>query len=1096
MSINTEIYSQDFSTCVGNRSRIPGLKFSATFNKQETLGRFFTCLSSDSLEFFLPSDSLNSTEGVLDATVALLGDSFRAQVTISNTSLSFHRDFHLFSNYQLSLNGSSKLQAWDYLSLKVTGIFGKSGFNVNENALENKVKGLINDYVNVVARNTFQRLNVLQKTEDKMIAKISRLKFRLAQAENKTHLAVSRYLWALKAKQVALKDLKNAEEKLSNSSQELNQLKASLERLCPVIECPYVCVTGTFCNTCYKDLISKEQGLCPATCHNVLKQRVPPLSEGGLCLEEKCEHSGLNKAEFLKCNVNQLLKATVSIGITAGLSMIGVPPPIAYVASNAAVNAAYKYHETKSKKEAAGEGGKEVAKGVAMKDSKNLASKATARVTSPIASIGKDALLGSLIECVDYSDKWKCKDHINNCPKEVFNYKYVNIPYQCDISCQVNVVKDTIASPCCKEVNCASRIKKLKCQEKNTFCRIAREKAMSKLNAAEKEMLKPLLGLQQAKKVLNAAEIELAKSKLELESAKSKRDTLKRAHIAIAKAANISQRSNEQNRALIQDAINLAQLWNSTNRTCVAEIKEISFDVTLSSPSETLFPVKFKVTSARKEKTIFPIVNFASLNDSLGHTAKQIVKALFGNVNVVLRSGHPLNQVGSAQDKVRGKRTIDEKLLDVTPLVMLKRKCALVTNYQRALSDIISTLYDISRESLQLVDRLTNYTLEQKHAENQDFTVNVTQVAKLGLSSKDIDDSVKAVPADQEVINLVSLFELANVTNQDKVQAAMDMVFKSWEASMETVFNSTSLECIGFVDCLEDFVDNLFYLYQGVDIPGAVRLQKQITILGADVRRLLSHEDLSLAEASKTSLKILQMLRDIKDERVFCGIAPNITHNPAAMKDLKIGQTLELSCKATGDPEPSYRWRKNGALLPGNNKEILRMEKITANDSGNYSCEAYNHIKVEPSTPSYVVVHAPPTIVDQPPSNVNIPVNTRFYMRCNATSITQPLRFQWLFMPLNESGYSLVPNGNFSVLTVNFVKKQDEGFYKCNVSNPFDYTLSHRVRVRVLGFSLVVPSFGISFVIVGDNRSLNDAYKDSNKVNNGLNPFYANENFK
>lgn len=249
MSINTEIYSQDFSTCVGNRSRIPCLKFSATFNKQETLGRFFTCLSSDSLEFFLPSDSLNSTEGVLDATVALLGDSFRAQVTISNTSLSFHRDFHLFSNYQLSLNGSSKLQAWDYLSLKVTGIFGKSGFNVNESALENKVKGLINDYVNVVARNTFQRLNVVQKTEDKMIAKISRLKFRLAQAENKTHLAVSRYLWALKAKQVALKDLKNAQEKLSNSSQELNKLKASLERLCPVIECPYLCVTGTFCNT-------------------------------------------------------------------------------------------------------------------------------------------------------------------------------------------------------------------------------------------------------------------------------------------------------------------------------------------------------------------------------------------------------------------------------------------------------------------------------------------------------------------------------------------------------------------------------------------------------------------------------------------------------------------------------------------------------------------------------------------------------------------------------------------------------------------------------------------------------------------------------
>ena len=1096
MSVNTEIYSEDFSTCVSNQSSIPGLKLSATFKKQEALGRFFTCLSSDSLEIFLPSDSQNSTKGILDATVALLGDSFRAQVTISNNSLSFQRNVQLFGNYQLSLSGSSYLQSWDFLSLKVTGIFGKSSaLNGDQNALENKVKGLINDYINVVGRNTFQRLNVLHKTENKMKARIDKLKSRVVQAESNTRLAVSRYLWALKTKQAALKDLKNAEQKLSNSSQELNRVKASFESLCSVIECPYVCLTGTFCNTCYKDLISKEQGVCPATCHNVLKQRVPPFFEDGICLEEKCEHSGLNNAEFLKCNVDQLLKATLTTGVTAGLSMIGAPPPIAYVASNAVVNAAYKNHETKSTRKAAVAGGEEETKGVKDARIDKLASKATARVSSPVASIVKDTLLGSLLECVDYSDKWTCKNNINNCPKEVFKYTYTSIPYQCEISCQVNVVKDTIVSPCCQKVDCASRTKDLKCEEMNAFCRNAREKAMSKLNTAKKGVLKPLLGLQQAKKVLNAADIELAKRKLKLESAISKRDTLKRTHTAIEKAANISQKSSEQNRALIQDAINLAQLWNSTNGTCLVEIKEISFDVTLSSPSETQFPVKFKIASANEEKTIFPIFNFASLNDSLGQTAKQIVQALFGKVNIVLRSGHPLNQVASTQDK-KGKRVIDGRGLHVTPLVMFKKKCALVTNYQRALSDIIRTLYDISTESIHLVKNLTNHTFEQKHAEYQDFTVNVTQAAELGLSNKDIDDSVKAVPADKEVINLVSLFELANVTNYNKVQTAIDMVFRDWEASMETVFNRTSLECIGFIDCMEDFVDNMLYLYQGVDIPGAVPLQRQITILGAEVKSLLSNEDLSVTEAAEKSLRILQMLRDIKDENVFCAVAPNITHNPASFKDLKNGQTLELSCKASGDPAPSYRWKRNGIVLSGNNKETLRIEKVTRNDSGNYTCEAYNHIKVEASTPSYVVVHTPPTMVYQPPSNLNMPLNTRFYIRCNATSITKPLRYQWLFMPLNGDGYSLVPNGNFSVLTFNSVQEQEGGFYKCNVSNQFDYTLSRSVRVRILGFSLVVPSFGLSFEIVGDNRSLNDAYEDSSEVDNGGNSLHDNENFK
>lgn len=251
-----------------------------------------------------------------------------------------------------------------------------------------------------------------------------------------------------------------------------------------------------------------------------------------------------------------------------------------------------------------------------------------------------------------------------------------------------------------------------------------------------------------------------------------------------------------------------------------------------------------------------------------------------------------------------------------------------------------------------------------------------------------------------------------------------------------------------------------------------------------------------MAEAAEKSSRILQMLRDIKDENVFCAVAPNITLNPVPMKDLKIGQTLELSCKATADPTPSYRWRKNGILLQGSNTEYLRIEKVTTKDSGNYTCEAYNHVKVQMSTPSHIFVHAPPTLVYQPPSNMNIPVNTGFHMRCNATSITKPLRYQWLFMPINGDSYNLVPGGNFSVLNFDPVKKQGEGFYKCNVSNPFDYTLSHSVRLRVLGFSLVVPSLGLSFEIFGDNRSLHNAYEDSNKVQNGENPLYANENFQ
>jgi len=99
-------------------------------------------------------------------------------------------------------------------------------------------------------------------------------------------------------------------------------------------------------------------------------------------------------------------------------------------------------------------------------------------------------------------------------------------------------------------------------------------------------------------------------------------------------------------------------------------------------------------------------------------------------------------------------------------------------------------------------------------------------------------------------------------------------------------------------------------------------------------------------------------------------------------------------------------------------------------------------------------------------------------------------------MPSGGDGYSLVPNGNFSVLKFGYLQKHEEGFYKCNVSNPFDYTLSQGVQIRVLGFSLVVPSLGLSFEMTGDTKRLDSYYKKTKKANNGGTPPHVNQNFQ
>ena len=1102
MSINTEMYSEELEECYSDKT-VSGLKLSATFNQRKALGRFFTSVNSDSLKLFLPSYNQNNSYGILNTAVALLGDSFQAQVEISNTSIRFEQDINLFHTYRLSLYALSRLQPWDFFLLKVSGLFGISEPNGRHDALDDSLKEMINGYIAIVAKNTVIRLRSLQTAADRIKARITKSNFRLVQAENRTHMAVTRYLWALKAQQAALREVNDAEKNVSNSNQEVNQLKASLEHLCSVIECPYVCLTGTACNTCYRDLISRERGLCPATCHSILQERKPPFEKIGKCLEQKCELSagstnvlGIRIPSSVTCSLEKVGKSVLTTAakavVTYGLVSVGVPPNVAYPIASGVVTYATTGDPRKAARSAAIDGGMQFVQPYIGDVKEEFCGPSDPEDTD--TGIG-GGLVDAYKGCNDKGE-WDCNEEPYPCRMEVFNYKFTNVPYSCEISCEVNVIKETVATPCCKEVNCASRVRDLKCKEKNAFCRIAREKALAKLSAAKRNQLQPLIKVQKAKKKLKVVEIELTKHKIELEAASNERNTLRRAHNDLMKAANISGRASEENRALIQDAVGLAQLWNSTNETCPVNINEISFDVTLSSPSETSIPVLFKIAHKDKEKEIFTIVDFSSLNESLQQTAKKIVKELFGNVSVVLRSAHPLNRVASTQSKARRKRAIDEGHSDVTTLVEFKRKCALVTNYQHALGDITGLLYKISTNSLLNLDILKNHTTEHVHAGAQDFTVNVAQAGELGLSNKDVDDSKKAVSSDEEVVSTASLIELRNYTNHIKVDTAMEVLYRDWEASMETVFNCTSLECSGFVDCMEDFVDNFYYLYQGVDIPEAIHFRKKIKTVGTEVKALFSLEDVSVAKAAEKSYRILQMLSKTKDEKIFCAVPPNITNHPVTMKDIKLGHTLELHCKATGDPAPSYRWRKNGVLLPQSNRENLRIEKVTKNDSGNYTCEAYNHVSVESSTPAHVLVQSPPTLVYQPPRKLHIPISTGFYLRCNATSVARPLRYQWLFMPSSGDGYSLVPNGNFSVLKFGYLQKHEEGFYKCNVSNPFDYTLSEGVQIRVLGFSLVVPSLGLSFEMTGDNKRLDSYYKKTKKANNGGTPPHVNEHFQ
>lgn len=74
--------------------------------------------------------------------------------------------------------------------------------------------------------------------------------------------------------------------------------------------------------------------------------------------------------------------------------------------------------------------------------------------------------------------------------------------------------------------------------------------------------------------------------------------------------------------------------------------------------------------------------------------------------------------------------------------------------------------------------------------------------------------------------------------------------------------------------------------------------------------------------------------------------APEILYGPQDTFQ-KLYSTVNLTCIATGTPEPSITWYKDGTLLPNQQLPFLLIPELQLQDRGLYHCEASNQIRFE-----------------------------------------------------------------------------------------------------------------------------------------------------
>lgn len=66
-----------------------------------------------------------------------------------------------------------------------------------------------------------------------------------------------------------------------------------------------------------------------------------------------------------------------------------------------------------------------------------------------------------------------------------------------------------------------------------------------------------------------------------------------------------------------------------------------------------------------------------------------------------------------------------------------------------------------------------------------------------------------------------------------------------------------------------------------------------------------------------------------------------------SVQTVMIGNSVEFECQALGDPEPTVQWSKVGGALPAHimvKGGMLRIERVTEADAGQYRCTATNDV--------------------------------------------------------------------------------------------------------------------------------------------------------
>lgn len=175
--------------------------------------------------------------------------------------------------------------------------------------------------------------------------------------------------------------------------------------------------------------------------------------------------------------------------------------------------------------------------------------------------------------------------------------------------------------------------------------------------------------------------------------------------------------------------------------------------------------------------------------------------------------------------------------------------------------------------------------------------------------------------------------------------------------------------------------------------------------------------------------------------KVAINTVPAFVTQPAATTTLTVGQTLTLTALASGDPAPTYQWRKDSVAIDGATGSSLTIAKAAAGDSAAYTVVATNSAGSSTSSSASVTVNALPFITGHPVSLTQA-AGTAASLDVTAAG-TGALSYAW-----SKDG-TVIDGATGSSLALPSLGAGDAGWYSVQVTDTIGSSTSRLARVVV-----------------------------------------------